>query len=251
MAERILAAENERVTLTSSARILVVDDDPKFRRFMLAGLQESGLACQAAASCREARATLAAGEPFHLILLDVMMPDESGWEFIAELRRAGDETPVIFLTARHSVDERIRGLQLGAEDYVIKPFAFSELLARIEVALRKQQRRSRITAGDLVLDLDRRAVERGGRLIEMSPREFDLLLALVRARGRVLTREHLLREVWGIDFDPGTNVVDVLVARLRKRIDAHGSSSIRTVVGEGYALAPRGDGAAAGGEARA
>jgi len=222
--------------MDTPARILVVDDDPKFRRFMLEGLLESGYHGEAAAGADEARDLLARSEPFQLILLDVMMPGETGWRFIEALRAAGDRTPVIFLTARHSVDERVRGLRLGAEDYVIKPFAFSELLARIEVALRKQKRQSEIAVGDIVLDLDRRAVRRDGHVIEMSPREFDLLLTLVRARGRVMSREELLRIVWGIDFDPGTNVVDVLVARLRKRIDRRGKSTIRTVFGKGYAL---------------
>jgi two-component system copper resistance phosphate regulon response regulator CusR len=221
---------------------LIVDDDAKFRGYIGRGLQESGLDCSSAGDTDEALELLCRGH-FDVILLDVMMPGRSGWEFLQDLRRRDQQTPVIFLTARHAVEERVKGLRLGADDYIIKPFEFSELLARIEVVLRRRPRAA-LEVGDLRLDLSRRVVERGGRRIRMTPQEFDLLRVLVEARGRVLSRSELLREVWNVDFDPGTNVVQVQVARLRRKIDACGPPLIQTVVGRGYAIAPEPPGAA-------
>jgi two-component system copper resistance phosphate regulon response regulator CusR len=222
-------------------KLLLVDDDPKFRRILQAGFSESGIECTGAGGGDEARHELRTNGPFDLILLDLMMPQESGWTFYDALRASGDETPIVFLTARHAVEERVRGLRLGAEDYVMKPFEFSELLARIEVVVRRSQRETTLRVGDLVIDLQRRFVLRGDVRIEMSPREFDLLLVLARARGKTLSRGELLREVWGIDFEPGTNLVAVQVSRLRRRIEHGGPVLIHTVPGEGYALlAPTG-----------
>ena len=180
---------------------------------------------------------------FDLLLLDVMLPGSSGWDVLERMRKRGDPTPVIFLTARSAVEERVKGLRLGADDYVIKPFEFSELLARIEAVRRRLEKPTLIFLGALCLDLERRVVECRGVRIEMSPREFELLLALVRAGGRVLTRAELLRDVWGMGFDPGTNVVNVLVARLRRRLEPWAPGLIRTIVGEGYVLEPEGTGA--------
>jgi two-component system copper resistance phosphate regulon response regulator CusR len=229
-------------------KLLLVDDDPKFRRIMQSGLSESGIECAAAGDGRSAREALRTSGPFDLILLDLMMPEESGWEFYDALRASGDATPVVFLTARHAVEERVRGLRLGAEDYIMKPFEFSELLARLEVVLRRAQRQT-IRVGELLLDLQRRFAVLAGVRIEMSPREFDLLLALAKAQGQPRSREELLREVWGIDFEPGSNVVAVQVSRLRRRIEHGGRVLIHTVPGGGYALresspgapGPRGD----------
>lgn len=179
---------------------------------------------------------------FDLLLLDVMLPGSSGWDVLDGMRQSGDPTPVIFLTARSTVEERVKGLSLGADDYIIKPFEFSELLARIEAVRRRNTRPSVLAVGSLILDLERRVAECRGVRIEMSPREFDLLLVLARAKGRVLTRAELLEKVWGMSFDPGTNVVNVVVARLRRRLEGWAPQLIRTVVGEGYALDP--DGAA-------
>ena len=219
-------------------RLLVVDDDPKFRAYIRRGLEESGIDCEVAAGPRAAEEILAGGQEhgIDLILLDVMMPQESGWDFLERLRAQGDETPVIFLTARHQVEERVKGLRLGAEDYVIKPFDFSELLARIEVVGRRRSEPGLLEVGDLRMDLHRRLVEREGVRIEMSPREFEVLHALAAARGQVLSRAELLHSVWGIDFDPGTNLVDVQIARLRRRVDRGGRPLIETVVGQGYRL---------------
>lgn len=205
---------------------------------MRKGLQESGLTVETVESAEEASRTLteAGTGAFDLLLLDVMLPESTGWDLLEELRERGDPTPVIFVTARGAVEERVKGLRLGADDYVIKPFEFSELVARIEAVRRRHAAPSVLTVGPLNLDLERHAVTCRGVRIEMSPREFELLLTLVKARGRVLTRSELLKSVWGMEFDPGTNVVNVLIARLRRRLEAWLPDSIRTVVGEGYVL---------------
>ena len=219
-------------------RILVVDDDPKLREYVAAGLTESGTEC-ATASDGESALELLGRDPgsFDLILLDVMLPAKSGWELLDDLRERGQETPVIFVTARDTVEERVKGLKLGADDYVIKPFAFSELLARIEVVLRRRRTLPPIHVRDLRLDLAKRAVIRGGQRVDLSPREFDLLLALVRADGGTLSRAELLRDVWGFEREPETNLVDVHIGRLRRKLDRHGAPVIETVRGAGYRIA--------------
>jgi DNA-binding response OmpR family regulator len=219
-------------------RLLIVDDDPKLRNYVCAGLEQSGIEGVSAPDGQSALAILEDdSRGFDLILLDVMMPEVTGWDLLADLRERGRETPVIFVTARDSVEERVRGLRLGADDYVIKPFAFQELIARIEVVIRRRKELPPIEVGDLKLDLARRQARRGDNAIDLSPREFDLLLALVRAEGRTLTRTELLRDVWGIDGEPATNLVDVHIGRLRRKLDAHGPALIHTVRGEGYRLA--------------
>jgi DNA-binding response OmpR family regulator len=216
-------------------RLLIVDDDPKFRTYISSGLQESGIETATAADGEAALAILTSDpRAFDLILLDVMMPAKTGWELLMEIRQQGRETPVIFVTARDSVEERVKGLKLGADDYVIKPFAFNELVARIEAVIRRRKSLAPIEVADLRLDLAKRQVTRAGKLVDLSPREFDLLLALARANGEVLTRTDLLRDVWSIDFDPGTNVVDVHIGRLRRKLGREGSPLIHTVRGEGY-----------------
>lgn len=231
------SAEPLRERRALPERVLVIDDDPKLRGYIRQGLEESGVACRTAASAEEAARELAESPgAFDLFLLDVMMPGRSGWEMLAELRAGGDQTPVIFLTARQGVEDRVRGLQLGADDYVIKPFELRELLARMEAVHRRRRPLSVLEVADLRIDLARRVVERGGERIEMSPREFDLLHALARAPGRVMSRAELLKEAWGIDFDPGTNLVDVQVARLRRKLHRAGPPVIHTVIGEGYRL---------------
>ena len=219
-------------------RLLIVDDDPKLRTYVCAGLEQSGIEGVPAPDGESALRILQDDvRGFDLILLDVMMPTISGWDLLTDLREGGRETPVIFVTARDSVEERVRGLRLGADDYVIKPFAFQELIARIEVVIRRRKQLPPIEVGDLRLDLARRQARRGEVSIDLSPREFDLLLALVRAEGRVLSRTELLRDVWGLAGEPGTNLVDVHIGRLRRKIDIHQPTLIHTVRGEGYCLA--------------
>jgi two-component system OmpR family response regulator len=214
-------------------RILVIDDDPKFRTYISAGLRESGVECETAEDGQAALDLLEKSErSFDLILLDVMMPKRDGWEVLFLLREKGRETPVIFVTARDSVEERVKGLQLGADDYIIKPFA-------IEAVVRRRKSLLPLEYGDLKLDLATRAVWRGGRALDLSPREFDLLRVLVSNADRVMTRAELLASVWGIHFDPETNVVDVHVARLRRKLEAHARPLIHTVRGEGYVLAAK------------
>jgi DNA-binding response OmpR family regulator len=219
-------------------RILVVDDDPKLREYVSAGLRDSGIEADTAESGESALEILrGGGKAFDLILLDVMLPVKSGWDLLMELREEGRETPVIFVTARDAVDERVKGLRLGADDYIIKPFAFSELVARIEVVIRRRRSLAPIEIRDLKLDLAKRVAFRGGHRIDLSPREFDLLLALVRADGGVVTRATLLRDVWGFLREPETNLIDVHVGRLRRKLDRYGRPLIATVRGEGYRLA--------------
>lgn len=222
-------------------RILIVDDDPKLRAFVAKGLEAHGMQTSAASNGMEARAVLASlPQVPDLILLDVMMPGGDGMGLLEDLRRHGIDVPVIFVSAARAVEDRVRGLKLGADDFLVKPFQFDELLARIEAVARRRVTTLVHEVADLRLDVGRRIVERAGQRIDLSPKEFDLLRALVEARGRTVTRTELLEVVWGIRFDPGTNVVDALVARLRRRVDRKGIPLIETVVGEGYRLAPKG-----------
>jgi len=224
-------------------RVLIVDDDPKFRSYVAKGLLAQGLEALVAADADEALRLLDTdgGPPPDMALLDVMMPGRTGWELLEELRARGRDLPIIFVTAKHGVEDRVRGLRLGADDYILKPFEFDELIARIEAVLRRRRALPVISVADLRIDLAHRTIERAGRRIELSPKEFDLLLALIEAEGRVLSRAELLHRVWGIDFDPETNVVDTAVARLRKRLDRGAQPLIQTVVGQGYRIAAAGE----------
>jgi two-component system copper resistance phosphate regulon response regulator CusR len=217
-------------------KLLVVDDDPKFRSYVRRGLEECDIDCTVAENAEDALELIggAPPAPFDLVLLDVMLPTDSGWGVLQEMRGRGIDVPVIFLTARHSVSERLKGFELGADDYVIKPFAFAELLARIQAVVRRRLSLPVIEADDLSIDLGARVVRIGGRRVDLSPREFELLQVLATGSGEIFSREQLLRRVWDMDFDPGTNVVEVLVRRLRTKI---GVERIETVVGKGYRLA--------------
>jgi DNA-binding response OmpR family regulator len=218
-------------------KILIVDDDPKFGANLAEGLEAHGIRSRIASSAEEALGLLTAELP-DVVLLDVMLPERSGWEMLEELRSAGQDTPVIFVTARRSVPDRVRGLHAGADDYILKPFAFEELLARVQAVVRRRQSLPVISVGDLRIDLGRRVVERSGRRVELSPREFDVLRVLAENRGRVVSRAELLSNVWGIGFDPQTNVVDTVVARLRRRIERPREPLIETVVRGGYRIRP-------------
>lgn len=218
-------------------RILIVDDDPKLQAYLSRGLEESGMSCVTASSAEDASALLPpddASEPFDLILLDVMMSGRNGWDFLGELRGAGLGTPVIFVSARGSVEERVKGLRLGADDYIVKPFAFEELLARIDAVIRRRQSLPILRRGAAVIDPVHRSVRLAGKPVDLSPKEYALLVALVESAGTTLSRTELLRKVWGIEFDPETNVVDVHIARLRRRLGADHKDQIATIKGEGY-----------------
>lgn len=217
-------------------KLLVVDDDPKFRSYMRRGLEECDIDCSVAENSDVALELIGsdAPAPFDLVLLDVMLPTDSGWEVLEQMRARGIDVPVIFLTARHSVNERLKGFDLGADDYVIKPFAFAELLARIQAVVRRRLSLPVFEIEDLSIDLGARVVHAAGRRVDLSPREFELLHVLAMDRGVTFSRDELLKRVWDMDFDPGTNVVEVLVRRVRAKI---GSERIETVAGQGYRLA--------------
>ena len=223
----------------SNVHILVVDDDPKLRQFVRRGLEESGHACKTAADADAAMAELNTAGPggFDAMLLDVLMPGRDGYEFCEELRRAGNDVPILFVTARRSVEDRVHGLRLGADDYLQKPFAFEELLARLEAIRRRRDSLPILRSGDLALHVADSIVERGGKRIELSRRELELLRALIEYRGEVASRAELLSAVWGMDFDPGTNVVDVQIAKLRRKLSGTGPDPIVSVKGVGYRLA--------------
>src|SRR4051794_15314985 len=220
-------------------RLLLVEDDPTIAEFVKKGLREAGFAVDHAADGITAleRAT---AEPYDASIVDVMLPRMDGLALIDALRARGIRTPVLILSAKRSVDDRVRGLQAGGDDYLTKPFAFAELLARVQALIRRSTgaaESTRLVVGDLTLDLLTRRVQRGSTAIDLRPREFSLLEYLMRNAGRVLSKTMILSHVWGYAFDPGTNVVDVLVSRLRDRIDRpFPKKLLQTVRGVGYVL---------------
>jgi DNA-binding response OmpR family regulator len=215
-------------------RLLVVEDEPRVAAFLVKGLRAQGYAVEAVATGREALQR--AQDGFDLVVLDLGLPDMDGTEVLRRLRAEGISVPVIVLTARGDVHDRIQGLDLGADDYVTKPFAFGELLARIRARLRASSRTPRtvLEAGKIRLDLQTRRAYVGDRAVDLTAREFALLAALMHRPGQVLSREQLLSRVWGIQFDPGSNVVDVYISLLRKKL---GEEVIETVRGVGYRIA--------------
>ena len=225
-----------------SRRVLIIEDDDETRAYLARGLAEAGFAVETAQTGRDGL-YLATDSGFDLILLDRMLPQMDGLTVLKSLRAAGVATPVLMLTAMGAVDERVRGLPAGADDYLVKPFSFQELHARVDALLRRPAERAEqtiLSCGDLSMDLVRRAVTRGGRAIELQPREFQLLEHLLRRKDRVVTRTMLLEELWGYHFDPQTNVIDVHVSRLRRKIEGQGERPlIRTVRGAGYMLSDR------------
>ena len=219
-------------------RILVVEDELKAARYMGKGLTENGFSVDIASDGDDGL-HLASTEAYDLIILDVMLPRRNGWSIITELRAAGKEVPVIFLSARDAVHDRVHGLELGADDYLVKPFAFSELLARIRIILRRHplQQPELLRLADLELDLIRHKARRGGASLDLTAKEFQLLTLMLRRRGEVLTRTTISEQVWGINFDSDTNVVDVAVRRLRKKVDDPFTLKlIQTIRGVGYVL---------------
>jgi two-component system OmpR family response regulator len=221
--------------------VLVVEDDHAIGAFVVRGLQEAGYTVDHALDGQQGF-ELARNERYDAIVLDLMLPGRDGLSVIGDLRRAGIATPVLILTARRSVDDRVKGLETGGDDYLTKPFALPELLARVQALIRRAHGTpdvQRLVAGDLVLDRLTRKVERGSRAIDLRPREFALLELLMRHAGRVVSKTMILSEVWGYSFDPGSNVVDVLVFRLREKIDRGAEAPlIHTIRGVGYVLKP-------------
>ena len=219
-------------------RILLVEDDKKVASFIRKGLEEEGYAVDVAAE-GEAGLFMGLDRLHDLIILDVMLPKKPGFQVLRELRQAKVATPVLMLTARDTVEDKVQGLDAGADDYLTKPFVFAELLARVRALLRRraEARSPRLQVADLVLDPATRSVTRGGQSITLTNREFALLEYLMRNAGRVLTRTAITEHVWDYDFDSGTNVIDVYVNYLRKKIDAgHEPKLLHTVRGAGYVL---------------
>ena len=220
-------------------KILVVEDETKTGTYLRQGLVEAGFVVDLVSNGFDGL-HLATGEGYDLAILDVMLPGIDGWQILQGIRRAGNDMPVLFLTARDQIEDRVKGLELGADDYLVKPFAFSELLARVRTLLRrgsKAKDAESLRAADLELDLLRRRVTRGGRRIDLTAKEFGLLELLLRRQGEVLPRSLIASQVWDMNFDSDTNVVEVAVRRLRAKIDDDFEVKlVRTVRGMGYVL---------------
>jgi len=220
-------------------RALLVEDDDTIAGFVERGLREAGFAVDWFAD-GDAGFEAAIGQPYDVAVVDLMLPKRDGLSLIDELRRRGVETPVLILSARRSVDDRVRGLQAGGDDYLTKPFAFAELLARVQALVRRASRApepTTLTVDDLVLDLLSRRVKRGELIIDLRPREFALLEYLMRNAGKVISKTMILSHVWDYSFDPQTNIVDVLVSRLREKIDRRFEKKLlHTVRGVGYVI---------------
>jgi len=220
-------------------RILVVEDDRKVASFIRKGLEEEGHAVEVAGDGAAAVERATVGAPWDLVILDVMLPKGDGFSVLKTLRQEGLRMPVLMLTARDAVGDKVTGLDLGADDYLSKPFAFEEFLARVRALLRRGGGRPApvLRLADLTLDPATREVKRGARRIELTAREHTLLEYFLRNAGRVLTRSMLAQHVWGLDFDPESNVVDVYVGYLRRRIEGQGERRLlHTVRGVGYVL---------------
>jgi len=220
-------------------RILIVEDDETIAGFVARGLGEAALAVDQVRDGRQGL-EMALQTPYDAAIVDVMLPGLDGLALVESLRRRGVRTPVLILSARHTVDDRVRGLQAGGDDYLVKPFAFAELLARIQALLRRASgtaEPTRLVVGDLELDLLTREVRRGGKKVELRPKELALLEYLMRNAGKVVSKTMILAHVYDYAFDPGTNVVDVLVHRLRDKIDRDFEPKVlQTVRGMGYVL---------------
>jgi len=222
-------------------RILVIEDEKKTAAFLAKGFREAGfdvaVATDGEMGLEQARET-----KFDLLIVDVMLPHKDGWDVIAELRRDEIRTPILLLTARDSVRDRVKGLELGADDYLVKPFAFSELLARVRSVLRRapQQQTEHLRIEDLELDTERHKATRSGVALNLTPKEFLLLAHLVRSSGAVVSRDEIAEHVWEVGFTTNTNVVDVVVRRLRSKVDdPFKSKLIHTIRGVGYVLKGR------------
>ncbi len=222
-------------------KILIVEDEFKTGEYLKKGLQEAGFSVDLARDGADGLHLATTGS-YELIILDVMLPGLSGWDVLARMRRSGREVPVLFLTAKDDVEDRVKGLELGADDYLVKPFAFSELLARVRTLLRRGRTREQATmkVADLELDVLRRRATRNGRRIDLTPKEFSLLELLLRRQGEVLPRSLIASQVWDMNFDSDSNIVEVAVRRLRAKVDdPFDRKLIHTIRGMGYVLETR------------
>ncbi|MFL7965494.1 two component heavy metal response transcriptional regulator, winged helix family [Pseudomonas sp. NFIX10] len=223
-------------------KLLIVEDQTKTGQYLRQGLGEAGFNADLVADGVTGQQLALSGE-YALLILDVMLPGRDGWQILQAVRGAGLDTPVLFLTARDAVQDRVHGLELGADDYLVKPFAFSELLARVRSLLRRgssTQQETSLQLADLRLDLIRRRVERSGRRIDLTAKEFALLEMLLRRQGEVLPKSLIASQVWDMNFDSDTNVIEVAIRRLRIKIDDEFPNKlIHTVRGMGYVLEER------------
>lgn len=235
------AASPGAIFYTHPMRVLVVEDDRKIASFLVKGLRQAGFAVDLAPTGL-AGLGLGSTEPYAAAVVDVMIPEVDGISLVEKLRQRKVSFPVLFLSAKRSVEDRVRGLRAGGDDYLTKPFAFTELLARVEALVRRapsSAEATRLSAGTLSVELVTREVRRAGRKIELQAREFALLEYLLRNSGRPVSKAMILENVWNYDFDPQTNVVDVLVCRLREKIDrSFDKKLIETIRGVGYVLKP-------------
>lgn len=229
-----MIAEGYNVTM----RILVVEDEKKSANALEKGLRETGYDVDVADK-GDSGLQMALDHDYDLVVLDIMLPGRDGWSVMSEMRKAGKKTPVLFLTARDGVEDRVKGLELGADDYLVKPFAFSELQARVKTILRRTPQRQPeiVKIGDLELDLFKQRAVRAGKKLDLTPKEFALLSLLARRAGEPQSRETIAEEVWDMNFDSDTNVVDVHVRRLRSKLDdPYEKKLIQTVRGIGYVI---------------
>lgn len=220
-------------------RILIIEDEEKVATFLQKGFEAEGFAVDTAPD-GIAGIRMASGGIYDAIILDVMLPAKNGFSVVSDLRKDGNQTPVLMLSARSELEDRVEGLNLGADDYLPKPFAFTEVLARVRALMRRRTPEATglvLTAGDLTLDLPTREVKRGGKQITLTNKEFELLEHLLRNKGRVLSRVILTERIWDMNFDTQTNIVDVMINRLRRKIDDDFDTKlIHTVRGVGYAV---------------